>query len=59
MSLVKSCSFIVGPEIQAGSKTLLYGYYSMAQADENVGVDTNGQANRFRHCRFDSLPITK
>jgi hypothetical protein len=43
MSLVKSRSFIVGPEIQAGSKTLLYAYYSMAQADANVGVDTTGK----------------
>ena len=43
MSLVKSRSFIVGPEIQVGAKTLLYGYYSMAQADANVGVDTTGK----------------
>jgi hypothetical protein len=43
LSLVKSRSFIVGPEIQAGSKTLLYGYYSMAQADENVSLDATGK----------------
>jgi hypothetical protein len=43
MSLVKSRSFIVGPEIQAGSKTLLYGYYSMSQADDNVTLDTTAK----------------
>jgi hypothetical protein len=47
LSLVKSRSFIVGPEIQAGAKTLLYGYYSQAQADQNVAVDTNGKAIGF------------
>ena len=47
LSLVKSRSFIVGPEIQAGAKTLLYGYYSQARADQNVAVDTNGKAIGF------------
>jgi hypothetical protein len=43
LSLVKSRSFIVGPEIQAGAKTLIYGYYSWAQLDQNVTLDTNGK----------------
>lgn len=47
LSLVKSRSYIVGPEIQAGGKTLLYGYYSMSQADANVAVDTTGKAIGF------------
>lgn len=47
ISLVKSRSFIVGPEIQAGRNTLLYGYYSAAQVDQNVTVDTNGKAIGF------------
>jgi hypothetical protein len=43
LSLVKSRSFIVGPEIQAGPKTLIYGYYSWGQFDQNVTLDTNGK----------------
>ena len=43
LSLVKSRSFIVGPEIQAGPKSLIFGYYSQAMADSNVAVDTNGK----------------
>lgn len=43
LGLVKSRSFIVGPELQAGPKTLLYGYYSEAHADQAVAVDANGK----------------
>ena len=43
LSLVKSRSFIVGPEITAG-KTLVYGYYSHARIDQNLATDTNGRA---------------
>ncbi len=42
MSLVKSQSYIVGPELTV-KKTLLYGYYSHAQFDQNVTTDTNGK----------------
>ena len=41
LSLVKSWSGIYGAEIQA-AKSLLYGYYSLAQVTQNVGVDANG-----------------
>ncbi len=41
-SLVKSRSFIGGAEIQA-PKTLLYVYYSAAQADQNVTFDSAGK----------------
>jgi hypothetical protein len=47
MSLVKAKSFIGGAEIQATSKTLVYGYYSYAQFDQNVTVDANGKAIGF------------
>jgi hypothetical protein len=46
VSLVKSRSFIGGAEVQA-PKVLLYGYYSAAQADQNVTFDTNGKAIGF------------
>jgi hypothetical protein len=42
MSLVKSQSYIVGPELTV-KKTLLYGYYSHAKFDQNVTTDTNGK----------------
>jgi hypothetical protein len=42
MSAVKAWSGIYGTEIQAGVNTLLYGYYSLAQIDQNVTVDANG-----------------
>jgi hypothetical protein len=42
MSTVKSWSGIYGPEIQAGSKSLFYGYYSIAQADQTLTADTSG-----------------
>src|SRR5579862_180621 len=41
MSLVKTWSGIYGAEITA-AKTLLYGYYSIAHADANIGFDANG-----------------
>jgi hypothetical protein len=43
MTLVKSRSFIVGPEVQATPKTLLYGYYSDARADAETGLDLNAK----------------
>jgi hypothetical protein len=43
LNLVKSRSFIVGPEVQAAPKSLVYAYYSQAHADEQVTVDTNGK----------------
>jgi len=42
MSLVKTWSGIYGAEVQA-SKTLVYGYYSVAQADQNTTVDADGK----------------
>ena len=47
LSLVKSRSFVVGPEVQAGAKTLLYGYYSEARADQTLATDTNGKTIGF------------
>jgi hypothetical protein len=41
LSLVKSWSGIWGAEITAHN-TLLYGYYSYAHAEQNIGFDTNG-----------------
>ena len=41
LSIVKSWSGIWGAEITAHN-TLLYGYWSYAHAEQNVGVDTNG-----------------
>jgi hypothetical protein len=46
LSLVKSRSFIVGPEIQA-KNTLLYFYYSEAHADQALALDTNGKTIGF------------
>ncbi len=45
MSLVKSWSGIYGTEIQAGPKSLLYGYYSVANADQNLTLDANGTSS--------------
>jgi hypothetical protein len=41
MSSVKSWSGIYGPEVTV-NKSLLYGYYSVAQANSNTGFDANG-----------------
>lgn len=43
LTLVKSRSFIVGPEVQAGANTLVYGYYSEARADQAVTADAAGK----------------
>jgi hypothetical protein len=43
LSLVKTRSFIVGAEVQAAPKSIVYAYYSQAHADQNVTVDTKGQ----------------
>jgi hypothetical protein len=42
MSLVKSWSGIYGVEVTA-KKSLVYGYYSVARATQNVGLDANGR----------------
>ena len=44
---VNSHSFIVGPELQVGPKTLIYGYYSEAHAEQVLGTDTNGKTIGF------------
>lgn len=43
ISLVKSRSAIYGAEVQAGAKTVLYGYYSVSQFDQNVTFDAAGR----------------
>jgi hypothetical protein len=43
ISLVKSHSIMAGPEVQAGAKTLIYGYYSEVRADRTLGTDLNGK----------------
>ncbi len=47
LSLVKSRSFIGGVELNVNPNTLVYGYYSYVQADQNVTVDKNGKAIGF------------
>jgi hypothetical protein len=42
MTLVKTSSSLIGAEIQAGSKTSLFGYYSTANADRAVATDADG-----------------
>jgi hypothetical protein len=42
MSAVKSWSGIYGAEVQA-AKSLIYGYYSLAQATSNTTLDANGK----------------
>lgn len=43
LSLVDTRSYMAGPEVQAGANTLLYAYYSEAQADQQVTVDTSSK----------------
>ena len=43
LTLVGARSFLVGPEIQAGAKTAIFGYYSAAQFDQQVTADLNGR----------------
>jgi hypothetical protein len=43
MTAVKSWSGIYGPEIQAGSNSLLYGYYSIAKVNQLTALDANGK----------------
>jgi hypothetical protein len=47
LTLVKSRSFMGGAEIQAAPKTLLYGYYSEAKADQALTIDTNAKSIGF------------
>jgi hypothetical protein len=46
-SLVGASSGILGAEVQAASKTLLFGYYGMARFDQNVVSDPAGRALGF------------
>ncbi len=43
LSLVGAKSGIGGVEIQAGARTLLFGYYGIAKYDQNVTLDANGK----------------
>jgi hypothetical protein len=47
MTLVTTWSSLIGTEIQAGSKTSLYAYYSAAHADSAVTTDVDGSAIGF------------
>ena len=47
MTLVKTWSSLIGTEIQAGSKTSVYAYYSAAHADRAVTTDVDGSAIGF------------
>jgi hypothetical protein len=47
LTLVNTRSYLIGTEIQAASKTNLYGYYSEARADRAVTSDVDGSAIGF------------
>jgi hypothetical protein len=47
MTLVTTWSSLIGTEVQAGSKTSLYAYYSTAHADRAVTTDLDGSAIGF------------
>jgi hypothetical protein len=47
MTTVPTHSFIGGAEVQAGAKSLVYGYYSQAHADQRLATDTNGKSIGF------------
>jgi hypothetical protein len=47
MTLVTTWSSLIGTEIQAGSKTSLYAYFSAAHADGAVTTDVDGSAIGF------------
>ena len=47
MTLVTTWSSLIGTEIQAGSKTNVYAYYSAAHADRAVATDVDGSAIGF------------
>jgi len=47
MTLVTTSSSLIGTEIQAGSKTGLHAYYSVAHADQAVTTDVDGSAIGF------------
>ena len=47
MTLVTTWSSLVGTEIQAGSKTSLYAYYSAAHATRTITTDVDGGAIGF------------
>ncbi|MES1254708.1 MAG: hypothetical protein ABUS56_03815 [Acidobacteriota bacterium] len=43
LSLAKTWSGIYGAEVQATPKTLVYGYYSVAEAEQNTTLDADGK----------------
>jgi hypothetical protein len=47
LTLVKTRSSLIGTEIQAAQKTMVYGYYSAAHADRAVASDVDGSAIGF------------
>ena len=47
LTLVKTRSSLIGTEIQAAHKTMVYGYYSAAHADRTVASDVDGSAIGF------------
>ena len=47
MTLVTTWSSLIGTEVQAGSKTSLYGYYGVAHANRTVTTDVDGSAIGF------------
>ena len=47
MTLVTTWSSLIGTEIQAVSKTSLYGYYSAAHATRTVSTDVDGSTIGF------------
>ena len=47
LTLVKTRSSLIGTEIQASHKTMVYGYYSAAHADRAVATDVDGSAIGF------------
>jgi len=47
ITLVDTSSWLIGSEIQAGSKTSLFAYYSAAHAESAVATDVDGSAIGF------------
>ena len=47
ITVVDTSSWLIGAEIQAGSKTNLFTYYSAAHADSAVATDVDGSAIGF------------
>ena len=47
LTLVTTWSSLIGTEIQAGKKALIYGYYSAAHGDRTVSTDADGSTIGF------------